>query len=531
MPVPANPPLTRRRFLERLGRIAGAPVAYRAMGALGLLAGCAEVQHKPVNSGVGRGRRVLVLGAGVAGLASALELRKAGYQVKILEATGRAGGRVRTVRAGDRLVEHGSEQVCGFDAEDDLYLNAGAARILFDHHRMLDYCRDLGVALEVVPIDNRATVFHSARTGRAHSARELFTSTRGQIAELLAKAVRQDALDAELSGVDKEAFLDLLAQFGDLSEDGSYRGSKRAGFADCINSALDDPAKLKRSPVVGLDELLGEPVFHNYKATFTHGLNGMPTMFQPVGGMDRIISAFVEHVGDLIQYRSEVTSIEKKGAAVRVAYRRDGEDTEHTEVADFAICTIPAPVLRRIESNFRPGVKDEIEHMPYNTAVKIGFQARRRFWEEDQRIYGGISWTSEPLTQVWYPATGYHRKKGVIKAAYTWDAKHSELFATQAPAERLQTAGEQLDHVHPGCKKELENGVSVAWGKVPFQEGSWSEREHHAELGRGDAPVYFAGDHVSYLRGYQEGAVAAAWVAVEQIVQQTAATQPTHPRP
>ena len=137
---------SRRDLLTLIGTAAGAPVMYQAMTSLGF----AQASHYkgPIRlEGDPKGAAVLILGAGLAGMVAALELRKAGYRVHILEYQDRAGGRCWTLRGGDEYVElGGARQVCGFDA--GLYLNPGPWRIPFHHHALLDYCKRLGGALQ-----------------------------------------------------------------------------------------------------------------------------------------------------------------------------------------------------------------------------------------------------------------------------------------------------------------------------------------------------------------------------------------------
>src|SRR4051812_43390724 len=136
--------LTRRALLEQVGAIGGAGAAYLAMEALGLAiptpAGAENFRLPP---STGTGRSVVILGAGIAGLVSAYELRRAGYRVTVLEARDRIGGRVWTVRGGDRIVQtERREQRAAFDP--GLYFNAGAARIPTSHRVILGYARRFG---------------------------------------------------------------------------------------------------------------------------------------------------------------------------------------------------------------------------------------------------------------------------------------------------------------------------------------------------------------------------------------------------
>ena len=131
--------------------------------------------------------------------------------------------------------------------------------------------------------------------------------------------------------------------------------------------------------------------------------------------------------------------------------------------------------MKDIPNDFSPETQAAIESVAFVPAVKIGFQTRRRFWEDDHAIYGGISWTDQDITQIWYPANGYHRDKGVILGAYIWDDRpgQGERFANMTPPERLRTAIAEGEHIHPGYAKEIESGVSRAWLKAPYQKGGW----------------------------------------------------------
>src|SRR5262245_45635215 len=123
--------LTRRQFLSRVAAAGSISLAYETMTGLGLLA--APPQQTPFGlSGRVSGVRVVVLGGGLAGMATAYELGKVGYDCRVLEARARAGGRVFTVRRGTVSEEDGPGQTATYD--DGVYFNAGPMRISHHHH-------------------------------------------------------------------------------------------------------------------------------------------------------------------------------------------------------------------------------------------------------------------------------------------------------------------------------------------------------------------------------------------------------------
>ena len=510
--------ISKRGFLQAVGAAAGVGAVYRSMQALGLVS--TEVTHEVLADlprGSGEGKSVAILGAGIAGMTAAYELSKAGYRCTILEAADRAGGRNLTARAGDVVGEVDSRQRVNFSEGDHLYANLGPARIPYHHRTILGYCKEFGVGLEVFTNDNRAALFHNRERfdGRPVSARRVITDIRGYIAELLAKAVDGASLDSALTVEDKERLLQMLVKYGDLNADHLYKGTKRGGYrGERLNAGLkagelDDP--------LDFSDLLKSD-FWEYKLHFDDFLDQNPTLLQPVGGMDTIAKAFEERVGSFIRYRSVVEEIRKSPKGVRIVYRSGSGGAAGALDADFAICSIPAPVLKDIQNDLAPETKAAIESVAFTPAIKIAFQTRRRFWEEDHAIYGGISWTDQDITQIWYPPYGYHRDNGVIVGAYIWNKDIGLRFEGMSPEERLRVAIGEGERVHPGYAGEIEAGVSRAWGKVPFQKGAWpAGTEAPAALQRPDGAIYFAGDQASALPGWQEGAVLAAHAAAAAI--------------
>ena len=524
------PPLTRRRFIHLVGASGGASAAYATMSAMGLIATPAAYAGAPeLPAGSGQGERVAVLGAGIAGLTAAYELAKAGYAVTVLEATDRTGGRCRTYRGGDAIEETGGEQAVRFDRDPGLYFNAGPARLPYHHQGVLSYCREFGVALEPIMNDNRGAFFQddAAFGGERVRSRRLVNDSRGYVSELLGKAVSKGALDDELSGVDKEQLLEFLARFGDLQKDGSYAGSGRSGYAEAPGAGLMAPGAALEP--VDLGELLRSD-FWGYKLHFGEGFTQAATMMQPVGGMDMIARAFAERVGPMIEHGAEVTAIRRAGEGARVVYR-DALGAERAVEADHVVVTIPFSVLGRIEADFAPEVARAIAAAHYVPAAKAAFQAERRFWEEDDQIYGGISWTNADVTQLWYPSSGFGQPKGIVVGAYIWSDEIGERFGALSYPERLALVREQASRVHPGFAEDVSHGVSIAWSQIPHIRGGWAEWSDEARAGaypaiaRADGPFHFAGEHISYLTGWQEGAVLSAQDAVRAVSKITLAKQ------
>src|SRR6202044_1511091 len=104
--------------------------------------------------------------------------------------------------------------------------------------------------------------------------------------------------------------------------------------------------------------------------------------------------------------------------------------------ADWGVCTIPLSILSQIPIDASARVNAAIDAVPYASAVKFGLQFKRRFWEEDEHIFGGISYTDLPIRQISYPSSGYNSGgKGVLLGGYAFGGANSYEFTAMAPPE------------------------------------------------------------------------------------------------
>lgn len=515
---------TRRSFLEAVGRAGGAVAVYEAMTTLGMIP-VPEAQPLPqLPRDFGKGKSVVILGAGVAGLTAAYELNRIGYDVTVLEAQGRVGGRSFTVRPGDKIVEHPegggavTEQTCKFD--DGLYLNAGPGRIPYHHTHVLDYCRLLGVPLEMYVMSCRPNLFQKEHSfdDAPIPNRRVANDTRGYIAEMLAKCVDKGSFDKELTANDKKLLLDLLVIFGTLTKKYKYKGSSRSGY-------LEQPAVVTpgvTTPKLDFTALLRSEF---WKDMFYQPEDYLwqPTLFQPVGGMDQIVHGFMRQVCGLVRINRAVTGINniEDGKKVRVNSKntRTGQD-EPPIVADWCISTIPLPVLAGIkDNNFSKEFVQAIGSVEFEATCKVGWQSNRRFWEEQDQIYGGISYIKHNITQMWYPSSDFLAPRGVLTGAYNY-LKDADEMADKTLEGRLELAAQGAKRLHPKADWDKwvprELGLSIAWKNIEYQRGGWAMWDHEKQkveyntLLEPDGHIAIAGDQLSYLPGWQEGAILSA---------------------
>ncbi len=509
--------LTRRALLTQLGVVGGAGAVFMGMEALGLAHSTpAMAENFQLPAGSGKGKSVVILGAGIAGLVAAYELDRAGYDVTVLEARDRVGGRVWTVRGGDRIVQSGrADQRATFD--QGLYFNAGAARIPATHRVILGYARKFGVKLESFVNDNRGAGWDFG--GQVRPERRMVYDLHGRVSELLAKAIDQRALDQAMPKGELEAFRQFLQFYGFLDDKGTYaQASFASGFASEPGGYAHAPTQL---PALTLKELLPNQAI-GFPYFFQSINDKQPTMLQPVGGMDAIARAIHAQIKPRVTLNSPVTAIRRNGERVRIEHGPGNRVTE----ADFAIVTLPANLLERIPNDFSVAKKAALKGINYLPSVKVAFEAPR-FWETENDLFGGLAWTDRLNENVIYPSDGFMSPKGVLVAAYVagWtNQDNPQRFAALSDAERFRVSKESIEALHPGKSQLLSKGVTVGWGLVPYSEGVgalWNEGpggargQQYAELLKPEGPIYFAGEHLSYVDLWQEGAALSAHEAIK----------------
>ena len=482
------------------------------MIALGILP--AAPAHPFRLEGDGNGKEVLILGAGLAGMAAAYELGKLGYRCTILEARERAGGRCWSIRKGSSNVETGQPRhTAAFD--DGQYFNAGPSRIPHHHALTLHYCKELKVPIQVYNNVNENTYYFSEGKGPLSNkkvrVREVHNDMRGWMAELLAKGMDGGKIESGMSKEDTLKVIEYLRAEGGLDIDKLYKASARRGYIDSPGPGdkegkIGDPMTLAAMAESGLLD----PDFYNV-AEYTYELQG--TLFQAVGGMDRIAAAFEQQVGGLIRRGAEVSAIHNVEKGVKVVYKDAGG--EKSIAADLCICTIPLPVLSNIDHNFSSDASRAIDSIVYMSTGKIGLQFKRRFWEEDEGIYGGITHTNNQLTQIFYPSYDYLSGKGILIGYYNFNEK-AVATGNLSYEQREQLALDKGSLIHPQYRQEFETSFSVSWHKTKYNLGGWAlysqeERQTlYKALLQPDGQVYFAGEHMTYLNAWMAGALESA---------------------
>ncbi|MBC2666312.1 flavin monoamine oxidase family protein [Novosphingobium flavum] len=520
---------SRRELLAAIGKVGGAAAMYQAMTALGH-AQPTQFSGPPKLSGARTGASVLILGSGLAGMVAAYEMEKAGYKVSLLEFQNRPGGRNYSIRGGDVVKEvGGAVQQCSYAPGN--YLNPGPWRIPYHHQALLHYCQELGVQLEPFIQLNHAGYVHSDKAygGKPQRYAEAGVDFKGHVAELLGKAVNKGALDDTVSKEDKERLLEAMRGWGALDKDMAYSSSLRTS----AQRGYDRPpgGGVNGAPVpsaiAGLSDVLDPRVWSTM--AFYFGNVMQQTMFQPVGGMDMIGKAFARKLAGKIRLNAKVTNIAQDGKGVSVDWEDTVTGAKSVAKADFCVCTIPLTILSQIPIQVSEAKKTAISSVPYHSSCKIGLEMKRRFWEQDEQIYGGHSFTNQTIGQLSYPSGGFFKPgPAVLLGAYT-SGPAAYQFAGMTPAQRIETALQQGSVFHKQYRSEYSNGMAVAWSRLPWIQAcasSWTEDlrgPHYQNMVSVDGRIVLAGEHCSYIGAWMEAALLSSIDAISRLHQRALA--------
>jgi monoamine oxidase len=524
---------TRRRFLKTLGATSGGAAVMNAMSAWGMLPAAALAQTEPPQlEGRAEGTSVIVIGTGPGGSAAAYELIKLGYDVTILEANDRVGGHAFTVRGGSKTTEYGKgEQVCDWD--EGVWYDAGPSRIPFYHRAFFHYSKELGIPLiDYNNINLNAWTYAEGIAGSLDGQRirlnALQADMAGYTSELLAKAADAGTLDDQLTRDDMEQLVDYLVTWGLLSADDlTYVASDHRGYAvppDTQGAGeVDEPFPLSdllpfANAVVGANAgyLAATPVA-DWQRTLVSPAEGVGQLFDAEEG-------FRGFFGDRLKLRCEVTGIEntENGVAVTYTNLETGEEDQQL-TADYCVCNIPLSVLIKLNTNFSQPFTDAMRSVPYAMALRMGAQFNQRFWETEDWIYGGQSFSNiRELGIVGYPNADYLADKGAMLIMYNFGTNAARISSLPYE-ERAEVALKHVSKIHPQAREHFHSAFSVAWHLEPHALGAWPS---YTELTRArympilqepEGNVYLVGEHLSYVNAWMEGAFQSAWLQVPKL--------------
>ncbi|MEO1041587.1 MAG: FAD-dependent oxidoreductase [Pseudomonadota bacterium] len=516
--------LTRRDITKWLGVTGSGAAAFRYGYAAEL-----DEAKKPRRDVDGGGASVVIIGGGVAGLTAAYELEQVGYRTTIVEARTRLGGRNWTWRDGEKVEHRDGQQTIRF-AEGD-YFNAGPARIPGFHHNLLGYCHDFGVALEPFLYENQNAFFLSdaCQGGERMRHRHARYSVYAAMEEVALEGLKYGVLTEGLDGPQKQA-IETFLRLRTMNA-GPFNASYRGGMDRHLDAGMAMPNGL---PPIPLAELAKSPALAISMSTYDW-IEWQTSLMQPVGGMDGVVKGFDRHVKAERLMGTELVGLSQtdNGVTCQIRERRNGE--VRSLDADYCVVTAPLSVLASADLQLAEGHAKAVDQAAglYEKTSKIAWSAKRRFWEQDDGIYGGASSVDGPIMQYWYPSAGFGKKTGVMLGAYTV-ANNAEIWNDLSLEEQLERSAGYGRRLHASFDEDVVAGYNIDWKDQPYSQGGWAwlmgrdgsaESTPYAVLRNPDRRISFAGDYLSQLSGWQEGAILSAHRAVASITDVTKLAQ------
>ena len=240
--------------------------------------------------------------------------------------------------------------------------------------------------------------------------------------------------------------------------------------------------------------------------------NYYTNMVEIEGGTDRLPYAFLPGLRNNLRFGAKMIAIDQSPDDVTIHYKTQAG--RFAEKGDYAIITIPFPVLRHVEvlKPFTRAKQRAIRQLHYDASAKILFQCRRRFWEQDDGIFGGGTLTDLPIRNLYYPDHGRETGRGVLLASYTW-SEDAQRWGSLKPYDRITQALDDIAEIHPQIVEEFEVGTSWMWHDDEFAGGAFAlfdpgqQTLLHEEIIRPEGRIHFAGEHASLYHAWIQGAL------------------------
>ncbi|MDG3008359.1 flavin monoamine oxidase family protein [Paludisphaera mucosa] len=434
---------------------------------------------------------VVVVGAGLAGLAAALELAERGVPVRVLEARSEPGGRVRTARAPFRD---------GFNVE------LGPWRIPASHSLTLGFARKFGLKPRPVRSDQENRNYYVR--GRALRGSDVRSRPELLPYELPEEERRLGPIGLWERSLEPYMRLRLPPTVNPWPRE----------LSDLDHLSLGEFLKSRQVSTEGLrmiGDMLGfAPFLHTaFLANFREELHDYHDGFFTIdGGNDRLPKLMAGRLKDAVQYGIEVVRVEHGGPRPVVCFIRDGR--RERLVAERVVLAVPFSVLRDVV--FEPALSPEkaraVRELNYEPATKVVLQCRRRFWEGEGGRRGGVTYTDLPIQSILYQDWSDRADGRGLMVFYAM-GRAGPLDQVGTTPELIRTAIGIGEKIHPGLGSEVEEAVAIRWGREPFARGAYpvflpgQESEMGSLLARREGRLHFAGDHASVFPGWMNGAL------------------------
>ena len=441
---------------------------------VGLGAATAGVLLAPNVFSQRRKHSCVVIGSGLSGLAAAYKLKNAGWNVTILEARNRIGGRV---------FSH------SFKEEPNLISELGAEWVGESHERLKALCSDFKIPLQRHQFEDRLM-----QNGRVSQPGEWGFSPQ-------AKA----AFEKLIKNYDKLT----LAQKTSLDQLDWWTFLENKGFTqpDLIIRDLMDSTDFGES----IRHVSAFAALAEYAESSPH--NEMD--YKMTGGNSRLVNEFAKRVGtENIRLATRVIEVKQRAGKVSVTTDKGVFD------GDACVCTAPVASLKKIR--FDPPLpashRDALEKLTYARIVKNSVLFDERFWKAED-----FSLVSDTASHYYFHSTQNQAGKSGVLCSYAIGEK-ADLLASQDNERRMKVVARDLVDLEPRAPQLARSIASYAWQRDEFTHGAYALYRPGQWFGlrpiiaRPHGKVLFAGEHIADWQGFMEGAIETGESAADALI-------------
>lgn len=478
--------MDRRTFLGATGSLMVSGLG----GGASAHSGRSAAQNAPPTS-----KNVLVVGAGLAGLAAAYELSKSGFGVTVLEARSRPGGRVRTYRdpfADGLYAEMGAEYVDADDEYAHKYCSEFDLKVMTAKLYDGIFLRGQRIAMQALRDGSATLPFSGTKPGQLFGQEAQYTK------RLVEKIRSADTLPPEILKLDNLSVVEMLLEEGapqDIISLFTYLNATESTARPEQMSALSLVRRHARAS--------------NFNEEVDEG--------RIFGGNDQLPKTFARRLSDKILYNRPVRKIAHDADGVEVWFEEGGE--MRSMRAPRLVLALPFKVLRNIEitPSFSPEKMEVIRTMMYGHAMKVAMQYRERFWDEPGSI-GQRVLSDTKLRRVYEMSIDQPGPRGILMT-FTAGAAAEEI-GKLSREDRLRTALAETTKMWPEAPRYWESAAIKYWNEDPWVQGSYTfsgvgQRGYRDLARKVEGRVHFAGEHTAYAS--MNGAISSGVRVAEEI--------------
>ena len=476
--------LTRRSFLKKTSVVSS-------------LATFSPLTISSIFSTASDDKRIIVIGAGLAGLSTAYELDQAGFNVMLIEARSRPGGRVSTYRdpfADNLYAEMGAEYVDSTDMYVQEYCKKFNLKVLPAKQYDGVYVRGQSLSMEGLKSGTDSLPYKGILEGK------LFGQEVQYIQKWIDLVKKKGIKSPEVQVLDKMSVEEILK-----------KGGAPKDIIDLYTYANATEETTVPSKMSALYMILANSKTSSFSENTVEG--------RIFGGNDQLPKILAKKLGTKIMYNRSLHRLDYDSNGIRVIVK---ENERLIQIpAKKCVLAIPASILKNVDINPSFSIEKTscINNQQYGQAMKIAMQYRRRFWDDKDSI-GQRVFTDTPLRRLYHFSIDQPGPRGIL-LSFTSGEDAIQLGRLDKN-KRLEIAQNTCKTIWPETSKYWEKGIIKYWNEDPWVKASYSfagvgQKDYREMLAKPEGPIFFAGEHTAIQRASMNGAIESGFRVTEEL--------------